>query len=315
MGWLPSEVLMLSLSSFVCRLSQGTMICGWDQTGPQIYYVDSDGERLHGSLFSVGSGSTFAYGVLDTGYRFDMTFDEAVALGQRSIFAATYRDAYSGGTVRGATPRRALGLEPDERQLSVARAHIVIMCALSRPSILCLLCGHASFLPHTCASCPAAAMFLVNLIRVHLGHPLPGRAPFIGSPLTVTPTTGDLSSLAARSVPHRQGRLETHLRDRLHGELAEDISARRFHRPSLSSAPLLHSLSDQISHLYSCGSRMQRMSPDTFYSPTSPLLHHSCNRRTCTSSTMESRRRSRFLVEALLSCLLCFGRRVAQHAK
>jgi hypothetical protein len=45
------------------------MICGWDQTGPQIYYVDSDGQRLHGPLFSVGSGSTFAYGVLDTGYR------------------------------------------------------------------------------------------------------------------------------------------------------------------------------------------------------------------------------------------------------
>merc|ERR1712232_676324 len=81
-------------------LSMGTMICGWDQTGPQIYYVDSDGERLHGSLFSVGSGSTFAYGVLDTGYRYDLTFDEAVALGQRSIFAATYRDAYSGGTIR-----------------------------------------------------------------------------------------------------------------------------------------------------------------------------------------------------------------------
>ena len=81
-------------------LSMGTMICGWDSTGPQIYYVDSDGERLHGNLFSVGSGSTFAYGVLDTGYRHDLTFDEAVALGQRSIFAATYRDAYSGGTVR-----------------------------------------------------------------------------------------------------------------------------------------------------------------------------------------------------------------------
>jgi 20S proteasome subunit beta 5 len=81
-------------------LSMGTMICGWDQTGPQIYYVDSDGERLHGKLFSVGSGSTFAYGVLDTGYREDMTFDEAVELAQRSIFAATYRDAYSGGTVR-----------------------------------------------------------------------------------------------------------------------------------------------------------------------------------------------------------------------
>merc|ERR1712054_563780 len=81
-------------------LSMGTMICGWDKTGPQIFYVDSDGQRCPGKLFSVGSGSTFAYGVLDAGYRYDLTFDEAVALGQRSIFAATYRDAYSGGTVR-----------------------------------------------------------------------------------------------------------------------------------------------------------------------------------------------------------------------
>lgn len=81
-------------------LSMGTMICGWDKTGPQIYYVDSDGQRLHGPLFSVGSGSTFAYGVLDTGYRYDLTKEEAVELAQRAIFAATYRDAYSGGTVR-----------------------------------------------------------------------------------------------------------------------------------------------------------------------------------------------------------------------
>ena len=47
------------------------MICGWDKTGPQIFYVDSDGQRMPGNLFSVGSGSTFAYGVLDTGYKFD----------------------------------------------------------------------------------------------------------------------------------------------------------------------------------------------------------------------------------------------------
>lgn len=81
-------------------LSMGTMICGWDATGPQIYYVDSDGDRIHHHLFSIGSGSTFAYGVLDTGYRYDLTDEEAYELAQRSIFAATYRDAYSGGTVR-----------------------------------------------------------------------------------------------------------------------------------------------------------------------------------------------------------------------
>jgi len=81
-------------------LSMGTMICGWDKTGPQIYYVDSDGQRLPGKLFSVGSGSTFAYGVLDTGYSYDLTTTAAFDLAERAIFAATHRDAYSGGTVR-----------------------------------------------------------------------------------------------------------------------------------------------------------------------------------------------------------------------
>jgi len=81
-------------------LSMGTMICGWDKTGPQIFYVDSDGQRLPGKLFSVGSGSTFAYGVLDTGYKWDLTSEEAWDLAEKAIFAATHRDAYSGGTVR-----------------------------------------------------------------------------------------------------------------------------------------------------------------------------------------------------------------------
>ncbi|KAI8999499.1 proteasome component PRE2 [Gaertneriomyces semiglobifer] len=80
-------------------LSMGTMITGWDKTGPQLFYVDSDGQRLKGDLFSVGSGSTFAYGVLDSGYRYDLTVEEAIDLGRRSIYHATFRDAASGGVV------------------------------------------------------------------------------------------------------------------------------------------------------------------------------------------------------------------------
>ncbi|GAA5868424.1 hypothetical protein JCM1840_006991 [Sporobolomyces johnsonii] len=80
-------------------LSMGTMICGWDKTGPALFYVDSDGTRLKGDLFSVGSGSTFAYGVLDQGYRYDLTDEEAQELGRRSIYAAGHRDAFSGNTV------------------------------------------------------------------------------------------------------------------------------------------------------------------------------------------------------------------------
>ncbi|XP_070575932.1 proteasome subunit beta type-5-like [Ptychodera flava] len=80
-------------------LSMGTMICGWDKRGPGLYYVDSDGTRLTNYMFSVGSGSTYAYGVLDSGYKYDLTVPEAYDLGQRAIYHATHRDAYSGGVV------------------------------------------------------------------------------------------------------------------------------------------------------------------------------------------------------------------------
>ncbi|KAK4331645.1 Proteasome subunit beta type-5 [Rhodotorula toruloides] len=114
-------------------LSMGTMICGWDKTvgllcvfplrtaltfslasspldnatriafwclqGPALFYVDSDGSRLKGDLFSVGSGSTFAYGVLDQGYHYNLSDQDAIDLGRRSIYAAGHRDAFSGNTI------------------------------------------------------------------------------------------------------------------------------------------------------------------------------------------------------------------------
>lgn len=81
-------------------LSMGTMFAGSDKTGASLYYIDNDATRLRGNLFAVGSGGTFAYGVLDTQYRWDLTVDEAVALGIRAISSATFKDAASGGVVR-----------------------------------------------------------------------------------------------------------------------------------------------------------------------------------------------------------------------
>jgi len=81
-------------------LSMGTMITGvTPQEGPALYYIDSDGTRLAGNLFCVGSGQTFAYGVLDAEYRYNLEVEEALELGRRSILAATHRDAYSGGFI------------------------------------------------------------------------------------------------------------------------------------------------------------------------------------------------------------------------
>ena len=62
-------------------LSMGVMIAGWDKQGPQLFYLDNDGTRLKGNLFSVGSGSTYAYGILDTHYKWDLSVKEAIELG------------------------------------------------------------------------------------------------------------------------------------------------------------------------------------------------------------------------------------------
>jgi len=102
------RISVAAASKYLCNLvysykgmglSMGTMIVGADKSGTSIFYVDNDGTRLKGDCFSVGSGSTFAYGVLDQGYRWDLTDDEAKELGRRSIYAAGHRDAFSGNTV------------------------------------------------------------------------------------------------------------------------------------------------------------------------------------------------------------------------
>ncbi|XP_029436941.1 proteasome subunit beta type-11 [Rhinatrema bivittatum] len=92
------------LSTALCRckglgLCVATLLCGWDHSGPALFYVYSDGTRLAGDVFSVGSGSPYAYGVLDVGYRYEMGTAEAYALARRAVCHATHRDAYSGGCV------------------------------------------------------------------------------------------------------------------------------------------------------------------------------------------------------------------------
>lgn len=80
------------------NLSIGTMVCGWDDDGPSIFYLDNSGTMVQGNCFSVGSGSTIAYGVLTTSYRYDMSKEEALELGKSGIFHAMHRDAFSGGS-------------------------------------------------------------------------------------------------------------------------------------------------------------------------------------------------------------------------
>ena len=68
---------------------------------PKIFYVDNTGVRIEGDLFAVGSGGTFALGILDNARQrmSEMTEDEAIQLGIKAIRHATFRDAYSGGFI------------------------------------------------------------------------------------------------------------------------------------------------------------------------------------------------------------------------
>ena len=90
-------------------LSVGTMIMGYDDLAlydeselppPCIYYVDNTGLRIQGDMFAVGSGSTFALGILDSETeRYYLSANDAIALGIKAIRHATFRDAYSGGYI------------------------------------------------------------------------------------------------------------------------------------------------------------------------------------------------------------------------
>jgi 20S proteasome subunit beta 5 len=90
-------------------LSVGTMIMGYDDLAsnndsesppPCIYYVDNTGLRIQGDMFAVGSGSTFALGILDSeNDRYNLSANDAIALGIKAIRHATFRDAYSGGYI------------------------------------------------------------------------------------------------------------------------------------------------------------------------------------------------------------------------
>ena len=73
-----------------------TLIGGVDETGASIYSLDAAGGMIKDTFISTGSGSTFAYGVLEDRFHEDITVEEAKELALRAIKAATERDTYSG---------------------------------------------------------------------------------------------------------------------------------------------------------------------------------------------------------------------------
>jgi len=94
-----------SASTLLANILNGTryypylawmIVGGVDTTGGHIISVDPGGGMLEDKFVSVGSGSTFAYGVLEEGYRADMSVTDGVDLALRGVTAALRRDSASG---------------------------------------------------------------------------------------------------------------------------------------------------------------------------------------------------------------------------
>ena len=105
-----------------------TLIGGVDDTGASIYSLDAAGGMIKDTFISTGSGSTFAYGVLEDSFHEDITVEEAKELALRAIKAATERDTYSGNgfLVAEVTKDGYKMLEKEEVEsiIEIGRAHV-----------------------------------------------------------------------------------------------------------------------------------------------------------------------------------------------
>lgn len=69
---------------------------GTDTKGGHVFSVDPAGGSIEDRYVSVGSGSTFAYGVLEEGFARDLALTDGVDLAIRGLTVAMKRDSASG---------------------------------------------------------------------------------------------------------------------------------------------------------------------------------------------------------------------------
>jgi proteasome beta subunit len=73
-----------------------TIVGGLDEEGPALYVLDVLGSLIPDKYAVVGSGTEIAMGVLEEGYKEELSIEEAKALVTRAIKSAISRDAMSG---------------------------------------------------------------------------------------------------------------------------------------------------------------------------------------------------------------------------
>lgn len=74
----------------------GLIVGGYDATGGHIYSIDGAGGYIEGNYTSIGSGSVFALGSLESSFRADLSKKDAIDVAITALNSSRKRDAYSG---------------------------------------------------------------------------------------------------------------------------------------------------------------------------------------------------------------------------
>ncbi len=75
------------------------LIVGGFDTKPRLYSLDAVGSALEEKVVSTGSGSPFAYGVLEAEFSENKAVKDMLPIAAKAIKAALERDAYSGNKI------------------------------------------------------------------------------------------------------------------------------------------------------------------------------------------------------------------------
>jgi proteasome beta subunit len=77
-------------------LPMQALVGGFDDSGPYVFNLDPYGSLTEEKMVSTGSGSPFAYGVLESQYKEDATLDEMLPIVVKAVDSAMKRDVASG---------------------------------------------------------------------------------------------------------------------------------------------------------------------------------------------------------------------------
>ena len=77
-------------------LPMQALVGGFDETGPHVFNLDPFGSLNEEKMVSTGSGSPFAYGVLESQFREDGAVDDMLSIVVKAVDSAMKRDVASG---------------------------------------------------------------------------------------------------------------------------------------------------------------------------------------------------------------------------